>query len=127
LCWVCLLVMLGSQDIGAQTHEVTNTTGLPLFPYLSRASMDPVTRTDTMGHWCSRFAGETSYPLDKVEAWYRSAMLRASETDLTNDDRYKPYTALVGIKLALGIDYVTVFRAADGAATSIELYRCSPP
>jgi hypothetical protein len=115
-----------AQSNAAQTYPVANSTGLPLFPYLNRGAMDQLTHTDTMGHWCSRFAGETSYPLEKVQAWYRAAMLRASETDLTNDDRYKPYTALAGIKLALGIDYVTVFRVAGGAATSIELYRCSP-
>jgi hypothetical protein len=115
-----------TQGSAASTYQAVNSTGLPLFPYLSRAGMDQLTHTDTMGHWCSRFAGETSYPLEKVEAWYRTAMLRASETDLTNDDRYKPYAALAGIKLALGIDYVTVFRVASGAATSIELYRCSP-
>ncbi len=110
----------------AGTYEVANSTGLPLFPYLSRAAMDQVTKTDTLGRRCSRFAGETSYPLDKVEAWYRTALVRASETDLTNDERYKRYAALTGIKLALGIDYVTVFRVAAGAATSIELFRCSP-
>jgi hypothetical protein len=106
------------------THVVANLTGLPLFPYLNRAAMDPVARTDTLGRWCSRFAGETTYPLDKVEAWYRTALLRASETDLTNDDRYKSFVALAGIKLAVGINYVTVFRVANGAATSIELFHC---
>jgi hypothetical protein len=89
--------------------------------------MDKLTRTDTLGHRCSRFAAESTYPLDKVEAWYRTAMTRASETDLTNDDRYKGYAALSGIKLAIGIDYVTVFRIANGAVTSIELFRCSAP
>ena len=108
----------------AQNREVANLTGLPLFPYLSRAAMDPLTQTDTLGRWCSRFAGETSYPLEKVEAWYRTALLRASETDLTNDERYKRYASLAGIKLAVGINYVTVFRVAGGAATTIELFHC---
>jgi hypothetical protein len=103
---------------------IANLTGLPLFPYLSRAAMDPLTRTDTLGRWCSRFVGETTYPLDKVEALYRTALKRASETDLTNDPHYQHFANLAGIKLALGIDYVTVFRVAGGAATSIELFHC---
>lgn len=107
--------------------EVKNYTGLPAFPSLSRAAMDRVSKTDTLGHWCSRFAAETSFPLDKVEAWYRKALVSASETDLTNDRTYKPYPGLNGIKLALGIDYVTVFRMTGQTNTSIELFRCSPP
>ncbi len=96
-----------------------------MFPSLSRAAMDKLTKTDTLGHWCSRFAAETSYPLDAVEEWYRKALARASETNLTNDATYQPYPGLSGIKLALGIDYVTVFRVRGQTSTSIELFRCS--
>jgi hypothetical protein len=87
--------------------------------------MDAVARTDKMGHWCTRFAAGTSDPLDVVEAWYRKALVNASETDLNNDERYRDYFQLNGIKLALGIDYVTVFRTGDRSSTSIELFRCS--
>ena len=120
---LALLLAVG-MAVPAGGKPITNLTGLPLFPYLSRAAMDPLTRTDTLGRWCSRFAGETAYPLDKVEAWYRTALKRSSETDLTNDRLYQRYANLAGIKLALGIDYVTVFRMAGGAATSIELFHC---
>jgi hypothetical protein len=37
---------------------VVNLTGLPVFPYLSKAVMDRVTKTDALGHWCSRFTAE---------------------------------------------------------------------
>jgi hypothetical protein len=111
----------------AMPEGVQNLTGLPVYPNLSAAAMDRVARTDTLGHWCSRFSAETSYPLDRVEAWYRKALIRASETDLTHDQTYKNYTHLSGIKLALGLDYVTVFKVANQAATSIELFRCSAP
>lgn len=107
-------------------YSVRNLTGLPVFPSLSRAAMDKVSKTDTLGRWCSRFAAETSYPLDKVEAWYRKTLVNASETNLAEDDRYKPLPGLSGIKLALGIDYVTVFRVAGQTGTSIELFKCSP-
>ncbi len=111
----------------AVAYDVRNVTGLPVFPSLSLAAMDTVSRTDKLGHWCSRFAAVTSYPLDKVEAWYRKALIHPSETDLSDDVDYRRYRALTGIKLALGIDYVTMFRLAGQTGTSIELFKCSPP
>jgi len=113
--------------VAARCYDVSNVTGLPVFPSLSRAAMDTVSKTDKLGRWCSRFAAESPYPLDKVEAWYRKALLNASETNLADDGNYKPYPGLTGIKLALGIDYVTVFRVAGQTGTSIELFKCSPP
>jgi hypothetical protein len=109
----------------AGASAVQNLTGLPVYPNLSAAAMDSVVKTDTLGRWCSRFSAETSYPLDVVETWYRRALASASETDLTHDERYKIYPRLSGIKLALGIDYVTIFKVANQTATSIELFRCS--
>jgi hypothetical protein len=60
-----------------------------------------------------------------VEDWYRKALVNPSETNLHNDERYRDYVNLVGIKLAVGIDYVTVFRTGTQSTTSIELFRCS--
>jgi hypothetical protein len=108
-------------------QSVYNLTGLPLYPNLSRAKMDVVARTDLLGHWCNRFAAETFDRLDVVQDWYRKALVHASETDLNNDERYKGLVNLSGIKLALGIDYVTVYRTANLTTTLIELFRCSPP
>jgi len=122
-----LAVALLSAAPLAMPEGVQNLTGLPVYPNLSAAAMDSVVRTDTLGHWCSRFSAETSYPLDRVEAWYRKALIRASETDLTQDQTYKNYDRLSGIKFALGIDYVTVYRVANQTSTSIELFRCSAP
>jgi hypothetical protein len=109
----------------AVSGEVQNLTGLPIYPNLSKAMMDPTAKTDTLGHWCTRFSAETPYPIDQVEAWYRKVFIGASETDLTHDRTYRSYTQLLGIKLALGVDYVTVFKVASQAPTSIELFRCS--
>jgi hypothetical protein len=111
----------------ASAQDVPNLTGLPAYPNLNEGKMDAVARTDKMGHWCTRFAAATSDPLDVVEAWYRKALVNASETDLNNDERYSKYFKLAGIKLALGIDYVTVYRSGDRSSTSIELFRCSAP
>jgi hypothetical protein len=121
-----LLFQLLASSLAVSQEEVQNLTGLPVYPNLSKAMMDRTAKTDTLGHWCTRFSAETTYPIDTVEAWYRKALIGASETDLTNDRTYKNYTQLSGIKLAIGVDYVTVFKVAAQAATSIELFRCSP-
>lgn len=121
-----LLVQLVAAPF-ARSEEVQNLTGLPVYPNLSKAMMDGVVRTGSLGRWCSRFAAETFYPIEMVESWYRKAMLGASETDLTHDERYRNFFRLSGIKLARGIDYVNVYRVANQTSTSIELFRCSAP
>jgi hypothetical protein len=80
-----------------------------------------------LGRWCERFAGTSFDNLDAVEAWYRKVLVGASETNLTNDPNYAGSLYLSGIKLAMGVDSVTVFRMANQSSTSIELIRCSPP
>lgn len=108
----------------ARSKDVYNLTGLPVYPYLTGADMDSVARTDTMGHWCIRFTAEASAPLEVVEDWYRKTLVNASETNLHNDERYKGYVNLTGIKLAVGLDSVTVFRSGNESTTSIELFKC---
>jgi hypothetical protein len=130
LCGRTHLIIALAASLGAApalaVETVINPTGLPTYPNLNHAKMDSVARTDKLGHWCNRFAADTSDALDVVEAWYRKALVSASETDLNNDETYKNYFKLTGVKLAVGIDYVTVFRTADQSRTSIELFRCSP-
>jgi hypothetical protein len=104
--------------------SVANFTGLPAYPNLTSAAMERMLKTETFGRWCARFTAETSDSLSTVEAWYRKALIRASETDLTQDDQYRIHPKLAGIKLALGIDYVAVYRAPN-QETTIELHRCS--
>lgn len=110
----------------AAASSVENLTGLPVYPHLTHASMDDVERTDSLGRWCRHFAAQTSYPLEVVEAWYRRALIGASETDLTHDSAYAQYAKLAGIKLGVGIDSVAIYTVADQAPTSIDLVRCSP-
>jgi hypothetical protein len=108
----------------ARSKDVYNLTGLPVYPYLTGADMDSVARTDTMGHWCIRFTAQASAPLEVVEDWYRKTLVNASETNLRNDERYKDYVNLTGIKLAVGLDSVTVFRTGNQSTTLIELFKC---
>jgi hypothetical protein len=103
---------------------IDNLTGLPTYPNLTSAAMDKVYRTETFGRWCVRFTAATSDPLSAVEAWYRRALIRASESDLAKDERYNVYPNLSGVKLALGIDYVALYRTSN-LQTNIELHRCS--
>ena len=105
--------------------EIQNLTGMPLYPNLEKAAMDPWFRTDTLGHWCSHLSAETADPVAKVEAWYRKTWLGSSTTDLTHDRDYNRSTALTGVKLAWGIDSVAVYKVSAAAPTSILLSRCS--
>src|ERR1700733_372275 len=123
---ILLAFSLLSTAPDALAREVYNLTGLPVYPYLTTADMDDVARTDTMGHWCTRFTAQASAPLEVVEDWYRKALVNASETNLRNDQRYRDYLNLTGIKLAVGVDYVTVFRNGNQPTTSIEQSKCSP-
>jgi hypothetical protein len=105
---------------------LSNLTGLPAYPNLSNPVMDRLAHTDLLGRWCTRFSANTGDSIDVVAEWYRKILATASETDLTHDRRYGGYLQLAGIKLAVGIDYVAVFKISSQAPTSIELYRCSP-
>ncbi len=103
---------------------VNNLTGLPAYPNLNSGAMDGVFRVEALGRWCSRFTGSTADSLDTVEEWYRKALRVASETDLIHDERFRPYPTLSGVKLAIGLDYVAVYRL-PAQPTIIELHRCS--
>jgi hypothetical protein len=58
-----------------------------------------------------------------VEGWYRRTLYRASEIDLTREQRFKDYPTLAGIKLVLGVDYVVLYQM-PGQPTVIELHLC---
>jgi hypothetical protein len=108
----------------AAAAPLTNLTGLPTYPNLDRAAMDRVLHTEALGRWCARFTATTSDSLDTVETWYRRILRRASETDLLHDERFSAYPTLSGVKLALGRDYVALYRFPN-QPTVIELHRCT--
>jgi len=101
-----------------------NVTGLPAYPNLDKAAMDNVLRTEVLGRWCARFTATTTDSLSVVEDWYRKNLSRASETELDRDERFQRYPVFSGIKLALGRDYVAVYRLPN-QPTIIELHRCT--
>ena len=106
------------------TAAPDNVTGLPAYPNLTRAGMDSNYRTESFGRQCARFTGATTDSLPTVEEWYRKNLRNASETDLAQDGDYKAYATLSGIKLAMGLDYVAVYRVGI-EETIIELHRCT--
>lgn len=116
--------LCGAAAAAAAPASIPNLTGLPAYPNLSKAAMDDVYRTESLGRWCARFTATTTDSLRAVEDWYRKTLARASETDLAHDERFRDYVGLSGIKLALGIDYVALYRLGN-LPTVIELHRCS--
>jgi hypothetical protein len=113
-----------SLSAAALAAPLDNLTGLPTYPNLDRAAMDRVLHAETLGRWCARFTASTWDSLDSVEDWYRRILKRASETDLARDERFRPYPTLSGVKLALGRDYVALYRLPN-QPTIIELHRCT--
>jgi len=103
-----------------------NTTGLPTYPHIGHAIMDPVPR-DTLGSKCIHYVADSEDPLDRVTAWYRQALPGAVESDVNQNPIYGGFFKLTGIRLTLGPDFVTVYRTANGKTTSIELFKCARP
>jgi len=123
--WVGMVVTIAALPGAVPAATVIeNLTGLPTYPNLTSAAMDEVYKTETFGRWCARFTAASSDSLSSVEAWYRKALVRASESDLAKDERYRIYPDLSGVKLAVGIDYVALYRTST-QQTNIELHRCS--
>jgi hypothetical protein len=104
---------------------VNNPTGLPVYPNIDNARLDDRLRTDDLGRWCIHLSARSLDSLATVENWYRHALWTASETDLRNDGDYeRSYVQLDGIKLSMNLAFVAVYKASNGAATSIDIVRC---
>jgi hypothetical protein len=111
----------------AMPADVRNPTGLPVYPNLDDARLEDRWRTNDLGRWCIRLSARSSDSLATVENWYRQALSTASETDLRNDRDYeRSYVELDGIKFAVDLDFVAVYKASNRAATSIDIVRCGP-
>jgi hypothetical protein len=121
--WLCLVAAVGL-SAAVPAAPLDNLTGLPTYPNLDRAAMDRVLHAETLGRWCVRFTASTGDSLDSVETWYRKTLKHASETDLARDERFGTYPLLIGVKLALGRDYVALYRLPN-QPTIIELHRCT--
>jgi hypothetical protein len=104
---------------------VQNPTGLPVYPNIDSARLDDRLRADDLGRWCIRLSARSLDSLAAVENWYRQALSSASETDLRNDGDYeRVYVKLDGIKLTMNLSSVAVYKASNGAVTSIDIVRC---
>lgn len=119
-----LAVVLPSLSCSLLAAVDRNTTGLPTYPHVGRAIMDPVPR-DTLGSKCIHYTADSEDPLQAVEAWYRHALPGALESDVNKSSPYGDFFKLTGIRLSLGNDFVTVYRTQNGKTTSIELFKCA--
>lgn len=119
-----LAIVLPLVSAGLQAADDRNMTGLPTYPHISRAIMDPVPR-DTLGSKCIHYTADSPDPLDSVESWYRQALPGAVESDVNRNSLYGDFFKLNGIRLTRGTDFVTVYRTANGSLTSIELFKCA--
>jgi hypothetical protein len=118
----CLLLLLAAGS--AASAALDNVTGLPAYPNLSSAAMDPNYRVEALGRWCARFSSTSSDSLNTVTVWYRKNLKAASETDLDNDEQFRGIANPGGVKLAVGLNYVALYRASN-QLTVIELHRCA--
>lgn len=118
-----LLGAMAAAAGAAAAPAVDNLTGLPAYPHLERAAMDQLWRTENLGRWCTRFTGVTSDTLAVVADWYRQALRQASETDLARDPRFGTSPPREGVKLAVGTDYIALYRIRN-QTTVIELHHC---
>jgi hypothetical protein len=113
-----------SPAVAAVVH---NPTGLPVYPNIDNARLEDRLRTDDLGRWCIHLSALSLDSLATVENWYRNALSSASETDLRNDGDYeRTYLGLDSIKLTMDLAFVAVYKASQGAATSIDIVRCGP-
>ena len=122
---VVYALSLATRGSIAVAAVVNNPTGLPVYPNIDNARLDDRLRTDDLGRWCVHLSARSLDSLATVENWYRHALSAASETDLRNDQDYeRSYVQLDGIKLTMDLAFVAVYKASNGAATSIDIVRC---
>ena len=119
-----VMVLLPVLPAAALAADDRNTTGLPTYPHIGHAIMDPVPR-DTLGSKCIHYVADSDDALERVQAWYRHALPGAVESDVNQKPIYGAFFKLTGIRLTLGADFVTVYRTANGRMTSIELFKCA--
>ena len=119
-----VLALLGSSLAGAANDR--NTTGLPTYPHVTQAIMDPVPR-DTLGRKCIHYVADSEDRLEAVEEWYRRVLPNAAVSDVNQNSIYGEAFKLTGIRLTLGNDFITLYRTANGRMTSIELFKCAAP
>jgi len=125
-CGRILIVLAFVSSSVASAAIDRNTTGLPSYPHVTHAIMDPVPR-DTLGRKCIHYAADSEDRLEAVEEWYRHALPQAIETDVNRNSLYGEAFKLTGIRLTVGNDFITLYRTENGRTTSIELFKCAPP
>lgn len=106
-----------SSVLPAQARNEPNKTGLPLYTHTIMGTQYDVFQDRTDKHWYTSYtAVVSSDSLEIVEAWYRRALPRATETTYVDGGRH-------GIQLRNGNDRVLVYKLGKNPGAVIELYK----
>lgn len=106
-------LMAAPRAASAQSNQ-ENKTGLPMYPTLFNGTQYPVSQTKE-GRFLI-YTAQTRDPLDAVEAWYRHALPKATES---KDDNNLTH----GIVLRSGKDKVLVYRLGNSKGAVVELQK----
>lgn len=101
----------------AQARNQPNKTGLPLYAHSIMGTQYDAFQDPSDGHWYTSYtAVVSSDSLEAVEAWYRHALPKATETPYLVGGKH-------GIVLNNGKDRVRVYQMGRNPGAVIELYQ----
>jgi hypothetical protein len=101
----------------AQARNQPNKTGLPLYTHTIMGTQYDAAQDRGDKHWYTSYTAiVSSDSLEIVEAWYRHALPRATETAYVDGGRR-------GIEFTNGKDRVLVYKLGNNPGAVIELYK----
>ncbi len=108
---------MASSALAAQANNEPNKTGLPLYAHTIMGTQYDAFRDPTDTHWYTSYtAVVSSDSLEAVEAWYRHALPKATETQYVDGGRH-------GIQLNNGKDRVRIYKMGKNPGAVIEMYK----
>lgn len=116
LAVICGLIVTSSSATAQANNK--NQTGLPMYPALLNGTQYPASQTKE-GKFLI-YTAQSKDPLETVEAWYRHALPKATET---RDDNRLTH----GIVLHNGRDKVLVYRLGNSKGAVVELQKFVGP
>jgi hypothetical protein len=106
-------LLAASSTAAAQANQ-KNLTGLPMYPKLFTGTQYPASQTNEGKYLI--YTAQSPDALETVEAWYRHALPKATET---RDDNNLTH----GIVLKNGKDKVLVYRLGHSKSAVVELQK----
>jgi len=106
--------LMATPTVATAQANQKNLTGLPLYPKLFTGTQYPASQTSS-GRYLI-YTAQSTDPLETVEAWYRHALPKATES---KDDNNLTH----GIVLTNGKDKVLVYRLGNSKRAVVELQK----